>query len=80
MTCSGDNGRRNVRVVSHSISDNLRPSSCLGRTCPKWGDDGELSDGDAQLILRRLVLVDRQAAALLERLPARVTERSLGIG
>ncbi|MDM7952755.1 MAG: hypothetical protein QUV07_06020 [Cyanobium sp. CZS 25K] len=67
-------------MVSYSPSDQLRPSSCLGRTCLKWGDNGELSDGDAQLILQRLVQVDRQAAALLERLPERVTARSLGIG
>jgi hypothetical protein len=80
MACSEDITRRNGGVVSHSISDNLRPSSCLGRTCLKWGDDGELSDRNAQLIVRRLVQVDRQAAALLERLPGRVTERSLGIG
>jgi hypothetical protein len=80
MTCSGDSDHRNVGVVSYSPSDQLRPSSCLGRTCLKWGDNGELSDGDAQLILQRLVQVDRQAAALLERLPERVTARSLGIG
>lgn len=42
-------------------------ASCLGRTCLKWRDDGELSERDAQLILRRLADVDRQALALLNR-------------
>jgi hypothetical protein len=42
-------------------------ASCLGSTCLKWRDDGELSDRDAQLILRRLAMVDRQAVALLDR-------------
>ncbi len=55
-------------------------ASCLGRTCLKWRDDGELSDRDAQLILRRLVEVDRQALALLERSAERPVPGSPGIG
>lgn len=31
---------------------------CLGRTCMKWGADGELTDLDFQLILQRLGAVD----------------------
>jgi hypothetical protein len=39
------------------------PSSCLGRSCLKWGDDGELSPLDLQGILERLCAVDDQAAS-----------------
>jgi hypothetical protein len=39
------------------------PSSCLGRSCLKWGDDGELSPLDLQGILERLCAVDEQAAS-----------------
>lgn len=55
-------------------------ASCLGRTCMKWRDDGELSDNDAHLILQRLVEVDRQALALLDRSAERSMVRSPGIG
>lgn len=55
-------------------------ASCLGRTCLKWRDDGELSDRDAHLILQRLVEVDRQALALLDRIAERSMERPPGIG
>jgi hypothetical protein len=41
------------------------PSSCLGRSCLKWGDDGELSPLDLQGILERLCAVDEQAASQL---------------
>ena len=34
------------------------PEACLGRTCMKWGADGELTDLDFQLILERLGAVD----------------------
>jgi hypothetical protein len=28
--------------------------TCLGRTCLKWGDDGELTSVDLLLVLERL--------------------------
>ncbi|WP_216900297.1 hypothetical protein [Synechococcus sp. CCY 9618] len=43
----------------------LRHQSCLGRTCMKWRDDGELSELDVELILQRLIAVDEQAGAHL---------------
>lgn len=43
----------------------LRQESCLGRTCMKWREDGELTDLDFQLILQRLIKVDEQAGGLL---------------
>lgn len=46
---------------------NGRHTSCLGRTCMKWRQDGELTELDFQLILQRLVEVDAQAAELRER-------------
>jgi hypothetical protein len=39
-------------------------SSCLGRTCLKWGADGELSALDLNLVLQRLAQVDRELTAL----------------
>ena len=39
--------------------------SCLGRTCLEWGEDGELSDPDFQLILQRLCRVDIQVCQFL---------------
>ncbi len=52
---------------SAAAPKNWTGASCLGRTCLKWRDDGELSDRDAQLILQRLAEVDRQVLALLDR-------------
>jgi len=39
--------------------------TCLGRTCLKWGVDGELSTLDLCLVLKRLAQVDSE----LTRLP-----------
>jgi hypothetical protein len=39
-------------------------SNCLGRTCLKWGDDGELTALDLELVLERLAQVDPDVAAL----------------
>jgi len=39
--------------------------TCLGRTCLKWGVDGELSALDLSLVLKRLAQVDSE----LTRLP-----------
>lgn len=41
-------------------------ATCLGRSCLKWGADGELSAVDMQSILLRLSNVDEQASALME--------------
>jgi len=38
----------------------------LGRSCMKWGADGELSAVDLQGILARLGAVDQQAARLMD--------------
>lgn len=39
------------------------PSNCLGRTCMKWGADGELTPRDLSLVLERLAQVDQQLTA-----------------
>ena len=39
---------------------------CLGRSCMKWGQNGELSPLDLQSILERLSAVDEQASGLLD--------------
>lgn len=44
-------------------------SDCLGRTCLKWGADGELTDLDLRLVLQRLAQVDPELTALQERSP-----------
>ena len=41
-------------------------NGCLGRSCMKWGDDGELSPLDLQAILERLSAVDEQASGLMD--------------
>lgn len=41
--------------------------SCLGRTCLKWGSDGELTALDLELVMERLARVDRDVAALRQR-------------
>lgn len=40
------------------------PGSCLGRTCLKWGADGELTALDLSLVLERLSQVDGEFAVL----------------
>lgn len=43
------------------VSNNLQSeTSCLGRTCLKWSQDGELTSLDLGLVLERLARVDRQ--------------------
>jgi hypothetical protein len=41
-------------------------SGCLGRTCLKWGADGELAPVDLLLVLERLAQVDPEVMALRE--------------
>ena len=42
----------------------INASTCLGRTCLKWGADGELTALDLDLVLERLAQVDQDVAAL----------------
>ncbi len=37
-------------------------SSCLGRTCMKWGNDGELTALDMKLVMERLAQVDQDVS------------------
>lgn len=46
-----------------SFSESESP---LGRSCMKWGSDGELSARDLQSILQRLSAVDEQASTLMD--------------
>ena len=39
---------------------------CLGRTCLKWGRDGELTALDMEWVLERLAKVDLDLAEALE--------------
>jgi hypothetical protein len=41
-------------------------ANCLGQTCLSWQNDGELSPGDRQLVLARLLEVDACAAGSSE--------------
>jgi hypothetical protein len=45
-------------------------SNCLGRTCLKWGEDGELTALDLNLVMERLAQVDQEVAALNQVSPA----------
>ncbi len=54
------------------MTDSIHASgvcNCLGRTCLKWGADGELSALDFSLVMQRLALVDPEVAALKEITP-----------
>lgn len=43
---------------------------CLGRTCLKWGADGELTELDLKLVMQRLAQVDPEVTALQQISPA----------
>lgn len=45
------------------------PSNCLGRTCLKWGAEGELTALDLSQIMERLAQVDQEVAALYQGTP-----------
>lgn len=47
------------------------PSDCLGRTCLKWGADGELTALDLSRVMERLAQVDQEVAALYQDTPDR---------
>lgn len=49
----------------HTAAEPCLPAgeSCLGRTCLHWGDDGELTHLDLELVLERLAFVDQDMAA-----------------
>lgn len=46
------------------------PSDCLGRTCLKWGPDGELTALDLSLVMERLAQVDQEVVTLKQLVPA----------
>lgn len=46
------------------------PGNCLGRTCLKWGADGELTALDLSLVLERLAQVDQELAHLHQVIPS----------
>lgn len=50
-------------------SQTRSPSNCLGRTCLKWGADGELAALDLSLVMERLAQVDQAVAALHQLTP-----------
>ena len=47
-----------AQATSPTGNSKLSIYSCMGRTCLKWGADGELSAVDKQLVLQRLALQD----------------------
>ena len=42
----------------------INASGCMGRTCLKWGVDGELTALDRALVLERMAKVDPDVAVL----------------
>lgn len=52
-------------VVMNRINEAKGPENCLGRTCLKWGSDGELTSLDMEAVLRRLADIDHDLAAAL---------------
>lgn len=47
----------------------MRAANCLGRTCMKWGADGDLTALDLALVLDRLAQVDQEVASLQRTMP-----------
>lgn len=47
-----------------SVSTDWPGTTCLGRTCLSWGDDGELTSVDLLLVLERLAQVDQEVSGL----------------
>jgi hypothetical protein len=45
----------------------INTTSCLGRTCLKWGADGELTALDLELVMERLAQVDHDVASLRQQ-------------
>ena len=43
--------------------------NCLGRTCLKWGADGELTALDLSLVMQRLAQVDPEVMAFQQITP-----------
>jgi hypothetical protein len=52
------------RLATAAPTITIDASSCLGRTCLKWGVDGELTALDLALVMERLALVDQDVATL----------------
>ena len=57
-------GARTLRFAMTDATRTIAPCNCLGRTCMKWGADGELTALDLHLVLERLARVDQEVAAL----------------
>ena len=53
-------------VVMNRINEAQGLENCLGRTCLKWGGDGELTSPDMEAVLRRLADIDHDLAAALQ--------------
>jgi hypothetical protein len=51
-------------IAPASLLTDWPGTTCLGRTCLKWGDDGELTSGDLLLVLERLAQVDQEVSGL----------------
>jgi hypothetical protein len=47
-------------ITSAPVPTDWPDSTCLGRTCLKWGSDGELTTVDLLLVLERLAQVDQE--------------------
>jgi hypothetical protein len=47
-------------ITSAPVPTDWPDSTCLGRTCLKWGSDGELTTVDLLLVLARLAQVDQE--------------------
>lgn len=70
-----DHTEVNLSILRSDMTDSLQTTtaapvakdsqgSCLGRTCMKWGSDGELSALDLCLVLERLAQVDQEVTSL----------------
>ena len=51
--------------------------NCLGRTCLKWSEDGELTAIDLGLVLARLAQVDQQLTSTPQELRQKLPCQSM---
>lgn len=49
--------------------DSKVDQTCMGRTCMKWGANGDLTALDLAVVMARLAQVDRDVAALQQNTP-----------
>jgi hypothetical protein len=67
LTNQKEDTESNLSTLISAMTDSIQTASaneCLGRTCLKWTEDGELTSLDLVLVLNRLAQVDQEVTGL----------------